>query len=352
MYLALAVGIAWAQSSSGEPAAWPPPAAPVAEPAPPSAPPPSAPVATASPPAPAAGPTTAIVDRVAAVVNDEVILLSEVYEFADYIRDQQATGVTLGRAEREVIERLIERTLVKQEVARLNLEVTDQEVDRAIDDVARRNGLDRAQLRAEVERGGYTWDGYRGELRDNLQEMKFGQTVLRPRVNISENELKDAFLRSTASAPQEAHVLAIFLAPTPDGDAAALLARATEIVSRARAGEDFAALSKAFDQGPFGAQGGEMGRFRPGELVAALDGAVTATPTGGVSDPVVTDNGVFVLKVAERVTAGGDYEAMKAELADQVFQTRMVDEQQRWFQQARRQAAIRILIPEAAAALP
>ena len=340
MIIALVVGLAWAQDVLpvvAPAAALPAAVAPVVP----------APVADVPPPVGAV-----VVDRVAAVVNDEVILLSEVYAFADYLKEQRAAGVELGSAEREVVERLIERTLVKQEVSRLHLEVTDQEIDRAIDDVARRNGLERAQLRVEVERGGYTWDGYRGELRDNLQEMKFGQTVLRPRVNISENELKDAYLRSTANVPQEAHVMAIFLSAATDGDAAAVVARAAAIVARARAGEDFAALARETDQGPFGAQGGEMGRFRPGELVASLDAAVAATATGTVSDPVVTDNGVFILKVAERSSAGGDYESMKDELSDQVFAVRMVDEQARWFQQARRQAAVRIVLPEAAAALP
>ena len=337
MILALVITMARAQD------AWAAPAVESAAPVVPAA----APASTAPTP-----PVSAVVDRVAAVVNDEVILLSEVYAFDDYISEQRAAGVPVARAEREVIERLVERTLVKQEVTRLRLEVTEQEIDRAIDVVARRNGLERAQLRAEVERGGYTWDAYRAELRDNLQEMKFGQTVLRPRVNISENELRDAFLRSTANTPQEAHVLAIFLAPSADGNAAAVTARAAELVRRARAGEDFAALSREADQGPFGAQNGEMGRFRPGELVGALDAAVNNTATGAVSDPIVTDNGVFVLKVAERSAAGGDFESMKEELSDQVFASRMEDEQTRWFQQARRQASVRIVIPEAAAAIP
>jgi len=291
-------------------------------------------------------------ERIAAVVNDEVILLSEVYAYADFIAEQVGQGVTRGAAERSVIERLVESALVEQEMRRLGLEVNDQEIDRAIDDVARRNGLEREQLRAEVERGGYTWDDYRARLAEDLGQMKFGQTVLRPRVNVTENELKDAYLRATASTAQEARVRAIFLALPPDGAVDPVLARAEAIRARVAAGEDFGALSSQLDEGPFGAQSGEMGRFKPGELVGALDTAVQGTATGAVSAPVVTDRGVFLLEVVERVAAVGDFEAMRAQLENDVFASRMVEEQERWFQQARRQAAVTILIPEAAAVEP
>lgn len=289
---------------------------------------------------------TRVVDRVVAVVNDEVVLLSEVYEYSDYLDEAVAEGGEGARlgAEEEVVELLIERILVLETVEQLSLEATDTQVDRAIDDVARRNGLDREQLRAEVERSGMPWEAYRAELRAQLGENNFQMAVIRPRVNLSEDELRDAYRRLTVDAPASADVLALFLAtPDPAGRDAAL-AQAEALRARVLAGEDFAALSREYDQGPFGEKGGEMGRFAPGDLAGPLDAAVQATPTGGVSTPVATDRGVFLFKVAQRVASGSSFEDVRARLEMQVAESRMAEEQQRWFQQARRQAAVRVML--------
>ena len=204
---------------------------------------------------------------------------------------------------------------------------------------------DEEQLRAEVEKE-MTWAAYRAELSKGLQEMKFAQSVLRPRINITEDELKDAFIRMTQDSPQTAHVQAIFLSWPVGGDdaaRAAVRARAAKVAGEAVVG-DFAALSKQYDEGPFGAAGGEMGTFKPGELVGPLDTAVQKTATGAVSTPVETEQGIFLLKVAERTAGDADFESMRPKLEEAVFQSRMADEEERWYQQAKRAAAIRILL--------
>lgn len=300
-----------------------------------------------------AGPTVAgpVVDRVAAAVNDEIVTLSEVYEFGGaYIAEGvgRAGEAERPKAELEVLERLIERRLVSQEMAALKLDLNEQELDRSIDDIARRNGLDRDGLRVEVERSGMGWDQYRGELRENLRDMKFAQSVLRPRVTVTEDELRDTWRRTAQNAAPTAHILALFLAFPKDADEAAraaVLARAEALRAEAVAGAEFAELSRKHDEGSFGAEGGEMGSYAPGQLIGELDTAVVATPTGTVSAPVVLGQGVFLLYVADRQAAAGDFEAMRPKLEDEVFLARMEDEKERWFQQARRRAAVRILLP-------
>lgn len=305
-----------------------------------SSPPPPAEASGASPAAPG------VVDRVVAVVNDEVVLLSEVYEYRDYIEEAVRARGEAARleAEKEVVERLIERILIKETVAQLGLGATDTQIDRAIDEIASRNQLDREQLRAEVEKSGLPWEVYRAELRAQVEENNFLMGVIRPRVNLSEDELRDAWRRMTAELPASAELQAIFLA---GGDAAATEAarlQAESLRARALAGEDFASLARQYDQGSFGARDGAFGRFAPGELMAELDAAVQATPTGSVSTPVVTDRGVFLLRVVSRASVGPAFEEVRARLENQVASDRMEEEQRRWYQQARRQAAVKVLL--------
>ena len=271
----------------------------------------------------------AVVDRVAAVVGDEVITLSEVYEVGQEYIDQrlaQEPGNVYARreVELEVLDGLISRTLVNQEITRLGLEVSEADVDAAIDDVASRNGMDRDQFRAELERQGIPWTTYRDEAKESLRQRSFTQAVILPRISVNEDELKDAWRRRIADAnlPEVIDLGALFLAwPLGADDAAkaAVVAQADAIRARVAAGEDFSALATINDQGPYGAQGGHMGTFRQGELVETLDVPAFALPKGGVSAPIALAQGVFLLYAFDRRTADAQpFEEVRDQIFDEI----------------------------------
>lgn len=301
-------------------------------------------------PAPPALARAAVVDRVAAVVNDDIILRSEIYELGStYIEENVHNGEPRARLEADVLDRLIERALVDQEVARLHLAPSDADLDRAIDDTAQRNGLDRDGLKAELARQGLAWDDYRNEMRASLKDYRFAQVVLRPRITITDDELRDLWLRSGHAGEQEATVEALALALPASADAATIAAvhtKAAEVVAKSKAGTPWKDLADQYDEAKFKEKGGEMGTFRKGELVGPLDGAAFGAAVG---EPVVIDmaGAVFVVRVAARHTATSGFEEARAQLENQIFQDRMEDEKERWYQQARRDAAIRVLLPGA-----
>ncbi len=292
-----------------------------------------------------------VVDRVAAVVNDEVIVLSEVYALGgDFIEDSVTTGGASARREAEhaVLERLIERALIDQQITELKLDVTEQDIDRAIDDLARRNGLDRDGLRRELERQGMTWDGYRDELRAQLRDMKFQQSVLRPRITITDDELQDAWLRSGGAGGSDvATVQGVVLAVPKDADTAAIdtvRSRAREAIAKLEGGAPFAEIANTYDEGPYKALGGEMGSFKRGELVPALDAPVFSSEIGKAV-LVETPTALFVLRVQKREKVDSGFEEARDGLAEQIFMARMEDEKERWFQQSRRAAVVKIALP-------
>jgi peptidyl-prolyl cis-trans isomerase SurA len=293
----------------------------------------------------------AVVDRIAAVVNDDVITLSEVYELgSEFIEKavQDAGGNPARRreAEIEVLDSLIKRRLISQEITKLGLDVTDQELDRTIDDIARRNGLERDQLRSEVEKSGMAWQEYRSELKENLRQSKFTQAVIQPRINVNEDELLDAYNRAVATGarPQLADLGAIFLAFPPEADEAAKAERratAAKIQEEFTAGKPFAELAAQYDQGPYGPNGGKMGTYKQGELVAELDGPAFSTPVGSLTPPIETSQGIFLLTVFQLTSEPPQpYEAMKEALTQQVYADRIEDETDQWYRQARRRAAV------------
>jgi parvulin-like peptidyl-prolyl isomerase len=291
-----------------------------------------------------------VVDRVAAVVNDEVITLSEVYALgADYIEDAVTSGGPEFRREAEhaVLERLIERQLVDQEIAALKIDVTDQDLDRAIDDLARRNGLDRDGLRQELQRQGMGWDEYRTELRSQLRDLKFQQGVLRPRITIADDELRDLWLRSGGGGAEEATVQGVVLAIPAGSDGAAvdaIRARAKEAMAKIDGGTAFADIAAEYDEGPYRRTGGQMGSFKRGELVPALDGPVFSAELGRAT-LVETPSAIFVLRVQSRQRVQTGFEEAKDQLTEQIFMSRMEEEKERWYEQARREAVVKVVLP-------
>jgi len=290
---------------------------------------------------------------VAAVVDDEVVSLSEVYQLGrtfieERTRAESGTASARRAAELEVLDSIIRRRLITQYLQSLQVDVTDTDVERAIDDVARRHGVERDALRTEVERSGVTWGGYRDEIREALRDQAFGQ-VIRGRVVENEDQIRDAYRRmqTEAELPLVVDLGAIFLSYGVTDETSAVLAQAAAIRQRVADGESFADLSAAFDQGPYGANGGTMGVYRQGELVELLDGPAFSTAVGEVSAPIPTDQGVFLLEVRKREQdALRPYEEVREEIAARIYQGQIEREKDAWYQQQRRQTAVEIRLEE------
>ena len=293
------------------------------------------------------------VDRIAAVVNEEVITLSEVYELGRAFINERARGAEPGErrsAELQVLDSLIRRSLMEQEMQRLQIDASDVEVDRTLDDLARRSGIDRETFRAEVERGGVSWPQYRDEVRGMVRDQKFTQIIIRPRIVENEDEIRDAYRRMATESdqPERVELGAIFFSypadETPAGKKATL-ALLESARKRVENGEDFAVVSAALDSGPYGANGGTMGTFVEGELVAVLNGPAFSTPVGGLSSAIEIPQGLYLLHVRSREQLPlRSYEEVRNEIASKVFEGRIEREKDTWYQQARRDAAIDIKI--------
>ncbi len=290
-----------------------------------------------------------VVDRIAAVVGDEGITLTEVYALGgDFIEEAASEGGPGGRrsAELDVLDALVQRRLVSQEISRLGLDVTDTELDHTIDDISGRNGLDREQLRLEVERSGLPWEEYREELRENLKQLKFNQAVIQPRITVNEDELIDAYKRRVRSAelPRIVDLGALFIEVPPEADEATVAdaqQRAESAVARVRAGEEFAAVSAELDESVYGAQGGVMGTYKQGELVESLNEPAFGAEVGRVTDPVAMPGGIWVLYVFDsRTQEPPTFESLREQLLQEVYSGRIEEETEVWTRQARRRSTI------------
>ncbi|MCB9673597.1 MAG: peptidyl-prolyl cis-trans isomerase [Alphaproteobacteria bacterium] len=299
-----------------------------------------------------------VVDRIAAVVDEDVIALSEIYELGGEFIDERCTSPfgrerCLHEAELEILDALVKRALMRRELNRLKIDVTSAEVDQAIDSIVRDYGMaDRTALRTEVEASGLKWDAYRDQLREQLQVQRFQQRVLAPRVSVSDDEVRDLYQRTarTERAPV-VQLDAIGIVLPPDEEAQApVIEQSSALVAALNSGEQDWEEAKALYDGA-GVSKALGGRpYKKGQLTPQLDEVVFDAEVGKFLEPIRVGNVLMIARVESRETVEGEvkpFEEVQVALQNQLFGMRVQEAEEEWYQRARREAAVRVLLPEA-----
>ena len=264
----------------------------------------------------------ALVDGIAAVVNKDVITLRELeMRVQKTRRDLQAQKIQApddDTLRHQVLQRLISERVEDQEAARMNIRITDEQVQQAVQLIADRNKVSLEQMRQQIEASGTSWDDYLSVLRRDIKLDRMRQRAIDNTITITDAEV-DAYLKEQAArreapiasgapaapaAAQGGMALAQILVRVPEGsspdEVAALRRKAEELLQRARSGEDFAALAASSSDGPEALEGGNMGmRAMDGWPDLFLQAAANLQP-GQVSDLVQSGNGFHILKVLQR----------------------------------------------------
>ena len=293
---------------------------------------------------------SAPVDRIAAIVNNDVITISEVYDTGSrFIIDEVLDVKKRREAERMVLETLITQKLIDQELKRIGMDVTEEEIQRSISDIARSNKLSIDQLREEIAKSGLDWSQYKTQLAGSIRQMKFNQVVLQPRITINEDALLDRYNRQASSLPQKTR-LALFFFSAPAQTPEEILVQLSSIepklnVVRQRIqSEDPLTLAKELDESPFA---GDMGVLDTNSLRDDLNPAAFETAVGTLSEPVCDATGCFVFyPISKEKGSNQTFEQLRPQLLDAYYAERFEREQQKWAEQAKRRATIDITLVE------
>ena len=301
-----------------------------------------------------------IVERVVAVVGDRPILLSQLRSrakpFLLQVQAKVPPGPQQAAAEsqvlKELIQKVIDEELETQAADKAKVTVTMEELDAAIKNVAQMQGMTMPELIREARsRSGMTEQEYREEIRRQILEGKMLQLRVKGRVRITEEDVKAMFDRTVREErkKREYHASWIVLRILPGSSREALAERralAADLARRARKGEDFATLAKAYsDDTTTRAEGGDLGIRAPQGTQAAasgkrsvlapeLENVVMALEPGEVSEPVEAGDALVVLSLQSRQASRyTTYEAGKQEMV-QRLQTDILEKAKRkWLEE-------------------
>jgi len=255
-----------------------------------------------------------MLERVVAVVNDGVVLQSELEgQMREIITRLRSQNVPLPDEEvirSQVLERLVLEEIQAQHADHAGIKVSDEQVNAAMEDIAKRQNITLEQFPARLAADGIDYADYRIELKREIGRQILRSRDVVQRITITPREL-DQYLerqKKTASAANEYNVSHILIAVAQDATPAQLAQarkRADEVEQRARSGEDFGKLAITYSASETALEGGSLGWRKGSELPTFLVDVIGRLQPGDTSDIMQTASGFHIVKLNEVRAAGG-----------------------------------------------
>jgi peptidyl-prolyl cis-trans isomerase SurA len=247
-------------------------------------------------------------DSIVALVNDGVVLASELDDQTTIITQRlRAEGVELPPREilmQQILESLIVGQLQLQRAEREGIVVPDEVLNRALSDIARRNGTTLSQLPALLAADGVDYAAYRKEMREQIIMDRLRQINVVSRIAVSNRELEDYLERELNTSYRDmsykaAHILIALPAATTPEDLQAAQDKAWDIYQQLQDGADFGQLAVAYSNAQTALSGGDMG-WRNGESLPTLFAEIIPNmQKGDISEPIRSPSGFHIVTLQD-----------------------------------------------------
>ena len=314
-----------------------------------------------TPPQPVAAPAPAplprrdapdVLDRVIAVVNNDVITLSELQEGLAFYLYETKDRVKPGDEEalkQRLLNRMIENRLQLQEAGREQITADDAEISEQLADVMKRlNAKTQEEFEQVVKAQGLTLEGVKKRLKDQVLVQKVTRRKVQLRVTVTEQEIEQYLVenREKLETGLSYHARHILFAPTPPGSEAAWDAargRAEEVWAKVRAGENFVELAKRHSEDSTAKDGGDLGVLKQGELAPEVERQILRLRPGEASAPFRSRLGLHIFKLEWKEGLAGETLAQaKQQIRDILIRQKYATRLEAWLAEIRKRAIIDI----------
>jgi peptidyl-prolyl cis-trans isomerase SurA len=247
-----------------------------------------------------------LVDRIVAVVNKEVVTLSELNESIAsaerQLRRQNAELPDRATLERQMLERLILDKIQLQLARELGIRVDDLQLDRSVQRIAEQNNMTLAEMRTALERDGISFNAYREDLREQIVLSRVREREVDDKVQVSDAEV-DLFLADSAAQQSQkveynvAHILVRLPEQATPERIEAARAKAEKARAEAAGAADFAKVAASYSDAQDALQGGALGWRAPERLPELFAKAIETMKPGELSPVLRSAAGFHVVKL-------------------------------------------------------
>ncbi|MBX2884256.1 MAG: peptidylprolyl isomerase [Granulosicoccus sp.] len=250
-----------------------------------------------------------VLDRIRAVVNNGIVLESELIAAIEFFKTEAATSAQNIPQDSQVLsqrilEQLIQREVFRQHARQLGVAVDAKSVNRAVDQIAQRNNLDALRFRQTLQQQGIDYNLFRQNVEDELLRQRLIEREVQSRIRVSTQEIDDFVdaARNDADEKQKyriQHILVSLPAAASSEQVQAAQDKAQALIKRIDEGENFARLATAESDGARALQGGDLGWRSLQELPELFASEVRRLSAGEHSGVVRSANGLHILRLAE-----------------------------------------------------
>jgi peptidyl-prolyl cis-trans isomerase SurA len=257
----------------------------------------------------------AVVDRVVAVVNQEIITLSEVEKLTGPLQQEIRTEDRWEKRERvrevcrSVLEKMIEEKLIDQEVKRAGVKIPSKDVEGALEEIKRKNSATQEDLERALIKDGLTLEAFKKDIEKKLLRMKLISWAIKTESKAEEKELRDFYQRNIDryrrnESYRPGHILFIVPKEATPEEIREIRRQCQKVLEKIKGGEDFGEMALLYSQDATAKDRGELGYFRKGELLPAFEKEALRLRIGEVSGIIRTEYGFHLIKLLDR--KGGD----------------------------------------------
>jgi len=295
-----------------------------------------------------------LLDRVVAVVNDEVITLSDLENegrelFRNISAKTPASSLqeALNRAREDVLDALIENRIISQKAKENNISVSPEEVENAFQHMVSRSGQSEEVFLAKVKESGMTEPSYKEQLKYQVLQGKLVSTDIRAKTVITEEEILDYYDTHYTSQVSKGGLYLLQIGfiwrdpKNPDASPETLRVnklearkKAEEVLDLANDGEDFKELAKKYSELPSAADGGDLGIFQIDEMAEYMREGVIGLKPGEISEIIETPDGYQFFKLLNNedgtIVIKTPLEQVKEEIRSKLYEQRMKKSYDEW----------------------
>jgi parvulin-like peptidyl-prolyl isomerase len=293
-----------------------------------------------------------VVERIVAVVNNEIVLLSDFKTLQHQLKtpgliDEALLGdktiESLSKDRKVQLDYLINEKIMESEVKRLNHTVTMERVDQEIRDKAKANNVSVNDILAAFKAQGISPAEYQAYLKGKIEKQALIEAEVASKLRISDDDALSEYLKKNPenkSTVNEFTVAHIFFDPSKGGSDAAFK-RAQEVLQRLRAGENFESLAEIKSEDPHFTTGGLLGTFKSGEFLKEIEDAIQNMTAGQISGVVKSRMGYHIVKLlGKKLTADPKFEREKEKIKASLFEQNFKRQMKNWLAAKREDASI------------
>jgi peptidyl-prolyl cis-trans isomerase SurA len=286
-----------------------------------------------------------IIDRIVAIVNDDIITMKELEKFVLVEKKSGFTSVDeyfQGLQIRDKMDAFVETLLIKQQARKLKLEVTDKEVEAVVDNIKKQNLITDAELKEQLKKENIVFKDFTEGIRTSILRTKVLSRAIASETMLSDQDLKkyyDAHLEELKE--EEYRVQHIFVS----GQKKDAQARAQAAYKLLQEGKPFEEVVREYSDEPNAAQGGDIGWVKRADLIPELREGIKLLIPGTFSGVIRTSYGYHIIKLIQMKKVDAQpFEAMKDKLRERIIQEESDRKYKEYIQKLRAASYIEVKI--------